>query len=288
MKRRFFLLLLMTGASCTPADYPVDPTSPVSSRARVGTAGDADGVAQQHGRVYQVRVDASARRMHVRTVSSLVEPVDFCPPGDPGCTTGEQFCTLDDPECGSRGYVIADISGEDSVYINPDAPLYEVAEGEWGPYVCPMYVDNAHFEWRRYHFQIWGRVVFQQHLPMTSGIPKARYLLPPGPWDSRDREARIWSGTIDASCFVRQHRVFGVRITEGTMGWYGFRGDAQILSTPGGGGGGGGPGTTWVSYGGSGQGGYIDSDAAQVLEKFFKDGSCTDGWVIIVDGVQEC
>jgi hypothetical protein len=177
------------------------------------------------------------------------------------------------------------ISGEDSVYVETVFTESDLSDGEYGPYFCPLYVDDPHFEWRGHHFEIDGRVQKIADLPMTSGIPKGRYLLPPGPWLSDDGKARIWSGTIDGTCFVRDHRVLGIRITEGYMGWYKFTGDADDGST---GAGGSGTGGTWVSYGGGGGGDYIDSEAAHVFKVYVEEGTCTSGWVIIVDGIRVC
>lgn len=69
------------------------------------------------------------------------------------------------------------------------------------------------------------------------------------------------------------------------MTWYKFTGDGDDGSDAGGSGGSGG---TWVSYGGGGGGGYIDPEAADVFERYIEEGTCTTGWVIIVDGVRVC
>jgi hypothetical protein len=189
-----------------------------------------------------------------------------------------------DPDCG-RWFGVVQIAGSDSVFVNNGSNGYDAGE-EYGPYYCPLYVDDPHFVWRGHHFEVEGRVQKIADLPMVSGLPKGRYVLPPGPWFSDDGQARIWSGTIDGTCFVRDHHVLGFRITEGFMTWYKFTGDGDDGSTAGGGSGGGGG--TWVSYGGGGGGGYIDSEAAHVLAVYLDDGTCTTGWVVIVDGIRVC
>ncbi|HET7460714.1 MAG TPA: hypothetical protein VFJ82_05685 [Longimicrobium sp.] len=157
-----------------------------------------------------------------------------------------------------------------------------------GPWICPAYVDDPHFEHKGHHFQIDGRAERVAFLPMVSGVPKARYRLPPGPWLSDDEQMRIWSGFIDGTCWVREELWFGfLRVHVGEMGWYKFTGTAEDLTFWGGGQGQAQDGV-WVSYGGDGGGSYMDPEAARVLDRYVKEGVCTPGWVIFVNGAQVC
>ena len=253
----------------------VHPTQPQKA-ARLGrSAGPGE---RSHG--YRVRVDRSRHTLELQSAGAMTM--------DPSCSPTALIC--DDgttPECdasqNSCGWIaLLEISGETAVSGTSLESGYDLSGGEYGPYYCPAYVDDPHFVWKGKHFQIEGRVVKIEDLPAISGIPKARYRLPPGPWMSDDGTAKIWSGTIDGTCFVRDHHILGLRVTEGYMGWYRFAGDFDDGSSPRSGGGSG----TWVSYGDGG--GYLDRDAARALLAFLDDGTCTDGWVIVVDGVRVC
>jgi hypothetical protein len=267
-------------AACSESARITDaPTAPeFRASASNGTRQGGEIASQARIKRYRVRVDRGKKTVELESVT---QSAGSCSPTQLTCDDGSTACRPLDPQCGPW-YGTLDISGEDSIYINQGASGYDQYVDEYGPYFCPMYVDDPHFEWRGHHFKINGRVTKITDLPMTSGIPKARYSLPPGPWISDDGQARIWSGTIDGTCFVREHHVLGFRITEGYIGWYKFNGDGDDSSSTGSGGG------TWVSYGGAGGGEYIDSEAAQVVQTYLEDGTCTDGWVIIVDGERVC
>jgi hypothetical protein len=270
-------------AACTDSPRSVSPTAPVVRPPAPLSSRTVEGRGRP-GHSYRVRVDPARKTLELETVNTQAVS-SGCSPTQLVCDDGSTgACRPLDPDCGPWYGEVA-ISGTDSIYVDNGSSGY-VAGEEYGPYHCPLYVDNPHFEWRGHHFKIKGRVQKVADLPMTSGIPKGRYLLPPGPWFSDDGEARIWSGTIDGTCFVRDHYFAGIRITEGYVGWYKFTGDGDDGSTTGSGGGG--SGGTWVSYGGPGGGGYIDSEAARVLTLYLEEGTCTSGWVIIVDGVRVC
>ena len=271
----------MLVAACSESPRADSPTLPelFPHGARASRAsGIGKGWAERR---YLLRVDRGRKILELKSFSTQAVN-SGCSLTEVICDDGSTTCQTLGPECG-LWYGIVQISGGDSIHVNNGASGYDATVDEFGPYYCPLYVDDPHFEWRGHHFKIDGRVQKIADLAMISGIPKGRYLLPPGPWSSDDGQARIWSGTIDGTCFVRDHHVLGFRVTEGFMAWYKFTGDGDDTTASSGDGGG-----TWVSYGGGGGGGYIDSDAAQVLKTYLETEACTNGWVIIVDGVRVC
>lgn len=233
---------------------------------------------------YRAKVNLEKKTIELQTTSG---PSDNCQVDDPDC----EPCLDPTINCELMHAVDEDITGDNGItnkfgeQADQSLPDYnpDVAPS-FGPYHCPRYVDDPHFTWRGHHFQVDGVAQYMGALPSSSGIPKGRYLLPNGPWLSDDGKARIWSGTIDGSCFVIYEKWLGFFLVErGSIGWYKFNGDFEDISgaAPGGGS------TEWASYG-SGETQKLPSDAKQALDTYLATGECTPGWVIIVDNARVC
>lgn len=276
--------LMALFAACSESTNPAIPAVSAPNHGPRFSAAGGTGVSKERLKHYsRVRIDRERKTMRLESVRTA-SVNSGCSPTELICDDGSTAtCAPLDPDCGPWLGVLP-ISGVDSIYVDNGTAGYDATADEYGPYFCPAYVDDPHFVWRGHHFEIDGRAQKIADLAMISGLPKGRYLLPPGPWISDDGQARIWSGTIDGTCFVRDHHVLGFRVTEGFMTWYKFTGDGDDNSASGGGGAGG----IWVSYGGSGGGRYIDADAARALTAYLDDGTCTAGWWVFVDGVRVC
>ncbi|HEY0023128.1 MAG TPA: hypothetical protein VGB24_09460 [Longimicrobium sp.] len=279
------LSLVALSTACAADSESTLPTSRSISRIATGKGQEFvfSVVVRKGGKVkkYRLRVDRAQQQLHL---SAITDPA--CYPDDPSCNgdlhTPE--CSLADLVCEYGSYPAV---GTDSVY-NENPPETGTSWYDSGPYFCPMYVDDPHFEWKGHHFQIDGRADRVQLLPSNIGVPKGRYRLPPGPWISDDEQMRIWSGFIDGTCWVREELVAGfLRAHVGYIGWYRFQGTSEDLALWGGGQGEAKDGV-WVSYGGEGSGSYLDPEAARVLERYMNEGVCTPGWMIFVNGAQVC
>jgi hypothetical protein len=230
------------------------------------------------GRRYRGTLDPQQRTLQLRSITSPA-----CYSDDPICN-GEPNtpeCSLTDEACQYGHY---DVSGTESVHLENPPELSE-AWYDAGPYICPAYVDDPEFVYKGRLFQLEDVRIFRVgFLPMTSGIPKARYQIPQGEYTSDDGTLRIYSGTVDGTCFVSEQYVLGFRIQAGYMAWYKFQGVSRDLTV----GSGQAQDGVWVSYGGNGGGSYMDPEAARVLERYMNEGLCTPGWMIFVDGAQVC
>jgi len=294
LTRRTTLLFIAALAACSEAaPDPLSVEAPPNTRRSSNTVPQnldqtqtylIRTFAHDHRRTYRLRVDRGTKTLTLAAISD--EPVLGCnDPGTPSCTpTGG----IDEPYIGDAQTGDLTVSGEDSVFADLSSENLSASLAEAGPYHCPRRVEDPHFVWNGHHFQIEGEVPLVQLLTMSSGIPKGRYLLPNGPWLSDDGQARIWSGTIDGTCFVVYTTWLGLITTEeGVMGWYGFHGDYEDLS-----------GVTFAAYDPAGGGSAMyytigdletmDAEAYAVLEKWLSTGACSEGWVIIVNGVREC
>jgi hypothetical protein len=273
------------GAACT--DTPHEPGLGVlPSHTVLAAEGETYTAVTKNGKrkVYRVRVDRARKAVELRTVSNVAsyEPaIDNCPAGDVDCTP---FGGGGDPWASGSGEL--EISGTDSARIIVEQPFDAALSAEYGGWICPPWKEDAHFEWKGHHFQTEGMARLIRRLPSAIGVPKGEYLLPPGPWTSDDGRARIWSGTLHGTCWVRQESALGGLITvyAGFIGWYRFVGDYQELpeDVPGGGSSGGGGG------GGEGNVETGDEEADRVIEEWLRTGECTPGWAIIVDGERVC
>lgn len=239
---------------------------------------------RKHGKSKRYRGTLDPQQ-HALQVTSITSPA--CYDEDLSCN-GENApeCPLTDADCQYGSY---NASGEDYVYIENPPP----SSGAWydsGPYICPQYVDDPEFtaKGRLFHLED-VRIYLVAFLAMSSGIPKARYAIPPGRYVSDDGTLRIRSGTLDGTCLIQRRTYAGmIEVTEGYMLWYKFQGVSEDLTFEGGGQGQAQDGV-WVSYGGNnGSGTYMDPEAARVLERYMNDGVCTPGWAIFVNGAQVC
>lgn len=224
--------------------------------------------------------------MQQRTLQLTTITYPACYDDDPTCNGDPNVpeCSLRDPACQFGAY---DVAGTDSVYIEAP-PALSNAWYDAGPYICPAYVDDPEFVFKGRLFLLEDvRITRVGFLPMTSGLPKARYLIPQGWYTSQDSTLRIYSGTLDGTCFVREQYVLGFRVQAGYMSWYKFQGLSEDLSFWGNGQGQARDGI-WVSFGGNGNGTYMDPEAARVLERYMNEQVCTPGWMIFVDGVLVC
>jgi hypothetical protein len=285
---------VLLSAACSdqpPSNFVEGPVGP--SAQKQSTTDPAAGFYIRHkkngkSKSYRVKLDPARGTIELETVQTMSDPstgnpVDWCEPDDPSCVSGD--CELTDTTCGLM-YGEEEISGQTNVYFNKGEPAHELAEGEYGPYYCPAYIDDPHFVWRGHHFEINGRIYKDASviLRSPSGLPRARYGIPRGTWYSDDNAAVIYSGTIDATCHVQDRRVWGIRVTEGYVTYSNFQGQAKEMGGTAGGSGGG----TWVSYGGSGSGSYVESGAAAALRAYLDEGRCTEGWDIYVDDMKVC
>jgi hypothetical protein len=245
-------------------------------------------------RRFRVKVE-SGRTIRLTT---MAQPVTGCDVDDTACST----CPPDAASCGpiytfgSVDSISAPAFGAESITVRTDSPAdpslppfdagqpYYIGDDSSaldgpGGFYCPAVVENAHFETRGHHFATHGYSYIVTSLPSRINIPKARYMLPMGPWLSDDKAARVWSGTVDGTCWVRNYNFMGFIIQGGWVAWYGFKGDYEQI----------GDGTHVAFTGGSGSsGGGTFPDAANALDWYFKTGQCTPGWIIVIDGVREC
>lgn len=288
-KATFVAVALLLASAC--AEPTADPTLPASHATRAVGSKARSGVefrmlVRKHGKAKRYRGTLDPQQ-HTLQVTSITLPA--CYQDDPTCN-GENAnateCPLTNLDCQYGSY---DASGNDSVYIENPEP----SSGAWydsGPWVCPGYVDDPEFtaKGRLFHLED-VRIYRVAYLPMTSGIPKARYQIPQGQYTSDDGTLRIRYGTLDGTCLMQRNTYAGmIEVTEGWMLWYKFTGVTEDLTFWGGGQGQAEDGV-WVSYGGTdGSGTYMDPEAARVLERYMNDGVCTPGWMIFVDGAQVC
>jgi hypothetical protein len=295
---RLLSILTTVGAlvSCAEnAQTPVTPKAAPSVPHRVVAPDNAGQTrtylirifAHGHAQTYRLSVDHSRKTLDFLSVNSP-ELTTCDDPTLPGCTPPDDGAGGG----GGTGVLTGDLelTGEDSVFADLSSQNLsaDLAAAE-GPFHCPGRVDDPHFEWKGHHFQVEGEAPrIPANIPQTSGIPKGRYLLPPGPWLSDDGRARIWSGTIDGTCFVFYTLWAGVITTEeGAMSWYGFHGDYEKI----------GDNASFASNGGQ-YGGVVyyslselqsgDPEAYKVIMAYINDGTCTDGWVIVIDGERKC
>lgn len=277
-------------------DHPQAPIAapPLSARQVIGgqALGTADRVLyvrnRKNGRetLQRVRIDRTRMRLIIETLPEYAALTDsirlIC--DDP---TAEGCSTEEGPGTGG-GFASGElsVSGEDSVRNEtgePWDPSYAFAGEDGGPYHCPAFQANIHFSWKGHRFETEGVSQFIERLPSTIGVPKGRYRLPQGPWLSDDGKARIWSGTVDATCYVRWEQYLLWRIEIGVLAVYRFNGEYDDFTGP-----------TFASYGTSYQDDWEttlwqnDPEAYAVIMRYFETQQCTPGWVIVVDGEREC
>lgn len=290
------LTILSALAACAEdAQTPVTPKAPPGAPRSGATPANAGQTrtylirmfAHGHAQTYRLSVDDSGKSMKLVTVESTpVRTCDDLTSAD-GCTGSG---STGSGTGGGTGILTGDLelTGTDSVYADLSSENLSADLAAAGPYHCPGRVDDPHFEWKGHHFQVEGVAERITYLPQISGLPKGRYLLPPGPWLSDDGRARIWSGTIDGTCFVQYYSWYGIiTIEAGSMGWYAFHGDYEEIGDE----------ASFASNGGE-YGGVVyyslsdlqagDPEAYKVIMTYINDGTCTDGWVVVIDGDRVC
>ncbi len=278
------LALLVASACAEPTTDPTLPSQPTRAAGSKANSGiEFRMLVRKHGKAKRYRGTLDPQQ-HSLQVTSITNPA--CYDYDPTCN-GENAteCPLTDADCQYGSY---DASGQDSMYIENPSP----SSGAWydsGPWVCPEYVSNPEFTALGRPFKLQGVRIYRiAFLSMSSGIPKARYAIPPGLYESEDGTLRIRSGTLDGTCLLRRETYGGIfEVIQGYMLWYKFQGVSEDLTFWGGGQGQAQDGV-WVSYGGNnGSGTYMDPEA-RVLERYMNGGVCTPGWAIFVNGAQVC
>lgn len=237
---------------------------------------------------YHVEVDRGRKTIHLSSMDN--------PPTSSfttSCVETDQVAEGAEPAepCGSGGeaaeptYVEFDVTGDNSVLINtqvPWDPSYETAGDDGTRWICPVVSEHLHFSWKDRFFQTRGYSRLVQRLPSTIGVPKGRYQLPFGPWISSDGKAMITAGTVDATCWVRYENwsSLGIVFQVGFLAVYRYSGDFRELDGP-----------TNASYGGGGGSDPFEElteEERGVVEDYLRDGTCTAGWVIVVDGERVC
>ena len=249
-------------------------------------------------KLYRMRVNKATRTMDLRTI---VEESDFSTSSDPlTCDdfTGSGCENPGDPGSGGTsgtGVVNGEleIDGINADTVELDVPWeasYSTTGWDGSPYHCPGRDEDTHFHWKDHYFETEGISHFMGYLPSSvAGVVKGRYLLTQGPWLSTDGRARIWSGTVDANCYYEYTTWATILLVEyGSIVTYKFSGDYEEF----------GSGTTFASQNGGQYGGTVytsldevrggDPAAYEALQAWLEDGTCSDGWVIIVDGKRVC
>ncbi|HEX8245035.1 MAG TPA: hypothetical protein VF541_16110 [Longimicrobium sp.] len=214
-------------------------------------------------------------------------------PALPGCESNPEYTPRGSPGTGIlTGELEIDGTTTDTIETGqPWDPSYSTAGWDGTELHCASRVDDVHFHWKGHYFQTEGESQYIARIPSrTTGVVKGRYLLPNGPWLSTDGRARIWSGTVDADCYFRYQVVYGILLMEyGSIWTYKFNGDYEELGSD----------ANFASNHESGQyGGQVyyslvelqmwDPEAYAVVKTYAETGTCTDGWVIVIDGVRVC
>lgn len=302
--------LLVSVTAC--ADNPQSPQPPAQllqpgapSLTRSPQGGDVSETyveVKRNGKtkLYRVKINKGRRSIEFETVaeegtfttSSAGSTCDD--PDMPGCESNPE-----EPGGGSTGgtYMIQtgelDIEGE--VHDTVDTgeqwdPSYSEAGWDGTRWHCPRRIDDVHFNWKGHYFETEGESYFVGQVPSsTAGVVKGRFLLPNGPWLSKDGKARIWSGTVDANCYFQYTVAFGILLVEyGYIAVYKFNGDYEEFSNN----------VHFASNAGGEYGGPVyrsleelriaDPEAYGVVKAWLDTATCTAGWVIIVDGERVC
>lgn len=154
---------------------------------------------------------------------------------------------------------------------------------------CPPTINGGiWFSWRRHGFVVWGTHV-RQRVPRSWPWAEAEYALPPGPHESDDGEAVIWNGVLRGNCYgyIDRHGEFN-----GIISFTWVRGEAHEKTAFNGSGGGEGgeyytvsDGTLTTTTNGVNTG---DAEVDGVVNRWLDANQCTEGWVLIVDGVRVC
>jgi uncharacterized protein YdbL (DUF1318 family) len=251
---------------------------------------------------YRVKINSGRRTAEFQSVaeegpyptSSVVSACDD--PTLPGCETNPEDPSIEGSS-GSTGTGILtgelDIDGTvtDSVETDqPWDPSYSTAGWDGTRFHCKRSISGIHFSWKSHYFETQGESYLIGQIPSSiAGVVKGRYALPQGPWLSTDGGARIWSGTVDANCYFEYTTVAGIFLVEyGGAVVYRFDGEyeelgsnANFASNQDGQYGG----TVYNSLGALQKG---DPEAYAVVKAYLDSGTCTDGWVIVIDGVRVC
>ena len=251
-----------------------------------------------HTRLYRMKVNRGHRSIQLETVaeegvyttSSVGSACDD--PTLPGCDSDPEA-----PGGGTSGIITGELDIDGTVTDTVETgqqwdPSYSTAGWDGSEFHCAGRVDDVHFHWKNHYFETEGESYLMGRLPSsTAGVVKGRYVLPPGPWLSTDGRARIWSGTIDANCYFQYTTFAGLMLVEyGAIATYRFNGDYEEFS--------GGPSFAANEGSQSGYGGEMyyslaelqmrDPEAYAVVNAYAETGTCTDGWVIVIDGVRVC
>ena len=277
-------IMVALAAAC--ADTPELPTTAASpstvqtpANAFLASTG-ADGEKSKEAKVkrYRVKVDHKRKVIDAQTefvTTSTIDPPENC---------------LEPEGCTGTSIIYSgefDVSGETYDTTNtgqPWDPAYAEMGEEGTRWHCKQRIDKFKFTHKEYAFQVEeekGDAVYIGPAQSRSwGVVKGRYQLPKGPHLSTNGKAEVLSGVVEGLCYFQYERVGLLLVEWGNFISVKFIGQWRVLpnDVPGGGTGGGG-------LGGSGGG---DSDAIAVFLNFLDTGTCTPGWVIVIDGVRYC
>ncbi|HEX6750861.1 MAG TPA: hypothetical protein VF092_26475 [Longimicrobium sp.] len=304
ISRKIILLATLSAALAACSDTTPNPVTPQSQvmRRPSFTHSDAGRTAytyievKKNGRakLYRVKIKRGTRSIEFETVaeetnttSSVGSTCDD--PTLPGCETNPE-----DPS-GSTGIITGELDIDGIVTDTVDTglpwnPSYSSAGWDGTGFHCKSTIDGMHFNWKNHYFETEGESQYMGRIPSSiAGVVKGRYSLPNGPWLSTDGRARIWSGTVDANCYFEYAQSGFFLIEAGFIVVYRFNGDYEELGSD----------ATFASHeGGSEYGGEVyhsldalrsgDPAAYAVVRSYLDTGNCTEGWVIVIDGVRVC
>lgn len=271
--------LLLVACADQSAENPVGPrivpTPSVSSQSPNPAQNAGFVLVEKNGKLkkYRIKVNKKEKRIEFASTATCDPETD---------TNCEQVCdstmeTCDpceyDPlSCDTVEQIDEAVTGQGVFGDVQDASALPAAE-------CPAKVSGGFWVgWRGHDFIIWGDWIRQTSL-RSWPWGTAEYAIPAGPHESKDGKAIIYSGVVVGRCFGGPNR-YGEWEGIIVVDW--ARGDAKELpASPSGGGG-----TFTANPGGWGSTGDKEADA--VIKHFLETGECSEGWVIIVDGVRVC
>jgi len=254
-------------------------------------------------KLYRVKINKGRRTVEFQTVAEegafkTASAASTCDdPTLPGC---EEY--QEDPSSGGgtgggsgTGILTGELEIDGTVADTVDTgepwdPAYSTAGWDGTAYHCARRIEDMHFHWKNHYFQTEGDSYYMGRLPSSvAGVVKGRYVLPNGPWLSTDGLARIWSGTVDASCYFEYTSFAGIMLIEyGAIVVYRFNGDYEELGSD----------ANFASNQGGEYGGTVyssldalrtgDPEAYAVVKSYLDSGTCSGGWVIVIDGVRVC
>lgn len=137
-------------------------------------------------------------------------------------------------------FPVAHASWIDGTDFDPSSPalpdMEEAIDDGITSYSCPRLINGAMIPGNIYPFHVTYVGRYNEFLTRlaiigssTFGIPKGRYLVPPGPWNSEDGRVLIMSGTVEGWCKYLPTRA---RVAFGSLHVTKFDGVVEHLNPP--------------------------------------------------------